>query len=134
MKVLVACEESQTVTKAFRERGHEAFSCDLQPCSGGCPQWHIQGNALDHLNDGWDLLIAHPPCTYMSNAGACRMYDRPGKVFRVRDCHGLQIHVVACIGRMERRGVCGRADKTFLTGSTCGKIPETEFDLSLTKR
>lgn len=81
MKVLVACEESQTVTKAFRERGHEAYSCDLQPCSGGRPEWHIQGNALDYINTGeWDLLIAHPPCTYMSNAGACRMYDRPGVV------------------------------------------------------
>lgn len=80
MRVLVACEESQVVTKAFRERGHEAYSCDLQPCSGGRPEWHIQGNALDYLEEGWDLLIAHPPCTYMSNAGACRMYVRPGVV------------------------------------------------------
>lgn len=57
MKVLVACEESQTVTKAFRERGHEAYSCDLQPCSGGRPEWHIQGDALDYINTGeWDLL------------------------------------------------------------------------------
>lgn len=55
MKVLVACEESQTVTKAFRERGHEAYSCDLQPCSGGRPEWHIQGDALPLLNGFCDL-------------------------------------------------------------------------------
>lgn len=89
-KVLVACEESQTVCKAFRARGHEAYSCDIQDCSGGHPEWHIKGDVLPILNgscefttmDGqdhriggkWDLIIAHPPCTYLSNAGACRMY------------------------------------------------------------
>lgn len=71
MRVLVACEESQTVCKAFRARGHEAFSSDLQPCSGGHPEWHIQGDATALLDDPtWGLLIAHPPCTYLSNAGA----------------------------------------------------------------
>lgn len=89
MNVLVACEESQTVCKAFRERGHRAFSCDLVPCSGGHPEWHIQGDALQLINGNcsfvtadththtqvgpWDLLIAFPPCTYMTNAGAVRM-------------------------------------------------------------
>lgn len=89
MKVLVACEESQRVCIAFRERGHEAYSCDLQECSGGHPEWHIMGDALKILRGGcefttmdgtrhsidgrWDLIIAHPPCTYLTNASAVRM-------------------------------------------------------------
>lgn len=84
MNILVACEESQRVCEAFRKKGHEAFSCDLLPCSGGHPEWHIQGDVLPLLNghcefttidvvkhkiDGkWDMIIAHPPCTYFSNA------------------------------------------------------------------
>ena len=71
MKVLIACEESQAVCKAFREKGHEAYSCDILPCSGGHPEWHIQGDALEVAHrEHWDLMIAHPPCTYLSNAGA----------------------------------------------------------------
>lgn len=86
MRVLVACEESQRVCTAFREKGHEAYSCDILPCSGGHPEWHIQDDVLPLINgncefqtmdgerhsiDGkWDLLIAHPPCTYLTNAGA----------------------------------------------------------------
>lgn len=73
MRVLVACEESQEVCKAFRARGHEAYSCDLQDCSGGHPEWHIKADALEMLKMKWDLIIAHPPCTYMTNAGAVRM-------------------------------------------------------------
>lgn len=69
MRVLIACEESQTVCKAFRKRGHEAYSCDIIACSGGHPEWHIQDDVLKHLDDSWDLIIAHPPCTYLSNAG-----------------------------------------------------------------
>ena len=83
MKVLVACEESQTVCCAFRERGHEAYSCDIQEPSGGHPEWHILGDALEAVKGGsvttmdglthdvgkWDLLIAHPPCTYLTVAG-----------------------------------------------------------------
>ena len=69
MKVLVACEESQAVTIAFRNLGHEAYSCDIQECSGGHPEWHIQGDVIPVLKEGWDLMIAHPPCTYLSNAG-----------------------------------------------------------------
>jgi hypothetical protein len=69
MRVLVACEESQAVTIAFRKGGHEAYSCDLLPCSGGHPEWHIQDDVLNHLADGWDTLIAHPPCTHLSKAG-----------------------------------------------------------------
>ena len=70
MKILIACEESQTVCKAFRAKGHDAFSCDILPCSGGHPEWHIQGNALDYLNNKWDLIIAFPPCTDLSVSGA----------------------------------------------------------------
>lgn len=77
MKVLVACEESQRVCTAFRALGHEAYSCDTEPASGGHPEWHIQDDVLNHLDEGWDLMIAHPPCTYLSNAGARFLY--PGK-------------------------------------------------------
>lgn len=89
MKVLVACEESQEVCKAFRALGHEAYSCDILECSGGHPEWHIQQDVLPLLNgycffktcDGsahyvlgrWDMLIAFPPCTYLTNASAVRM-------------------------------------------------------------
>lgn len=85
MNVLIACEESQAVCIEFRKRGHMAFSADIQECSGGNPQWHILGDVIPLLNgnckfktqDGtkhyisgpWDLIIAHPPCTYLSNAG-----------------------------------------------------------------
>lgn len=90
MRVLVACEESQEVCKAFREKGHEAFSCDIIPCSGGHPEWHIQQDVISILNGNctfvtadththtqvgsWDLIIAHPPCTYLSNV-ATRQYS-----------------------------------------------------------
>lgn len=69
MRVLVACEESQRVCIAFRERGHEAYSCDILECSGGHPEWHIKDDALKHLNEKWDLIIAHPPCTYLTVTG-----------------------------------------------------------------
>ena len=83
MNVLVACEESQRVCIAFRERGHNAYSCDILECSGGHPEWHIRDDVLNHL-DGWDLIIAHPPCTYLTLAGnkwfkpefKCRFPDR----------------------------------------------------------
>lgn len=69
IKVLVACEESQATTKAFRHLGHEAYSCDLLPCSGGHPEWHYQKDVFEVINDGWDLMIAHPPCTYLTGSG-----------------------------------------------------------------
>lgn len=68
-RVLIAFEESQTVCKAFRAVGHEAYSCDLQPCSGGHPEWHIQGDVFKIINNEWDLIIAHPECTRLTNAG-----------------------------------------------------------------
>ncbi len=74
MKVLVACEFSGIVREAFKARGHDAWSCDLLPTE--IPGQHIQGDVLAILNDGWDMMIAHPPCTYMSNAGARFMYPK----------------------------------------------------------
>lgn len=106
MKVLVACEESQKVCTAFRNHGHEAYSCDILECSGGKPEWHIRQDVVPLLNgfcefstcDGnrhhvqgkWDLIIAHPPCTYLSNAGACRLYPRRGQLDIERYQKGLE--------------------------------------------
>ena len=70
MKILVACEESQIVTKAFRERGHEAYSCDTLPCSGNHPEWHLQQDVIPLLSDKWDMILAFPPCTHLSVSGA----------------------------------------------------------------
>lgn len=92
MKVLVACEESQRVCTEFRKLGHEAYSCDIEHCSGGHPEWHIKCDVLrlingycvfttmdgknHYISDKWDLIIAHPPCTYLSNAGARFLYPK----------------------------------------------------------
>lgn len=73
MRILIACEESQAVCIAFRQKGHEAYSCDIIDCSGGHPEWHIKADALELLKMRWDMIIAFPPCTYMTNAGAVRM-------------------------------------------------------------
>lgn len=69
MRVLVACEESQAVTKEFRALGHEAYSCDIVECSGGHPEWHIQQDVTPLLKMKWDMIIAHPPCTYLACTG-----------------------------------------------------------------
>lgn len=89
MKVLIACEESQEVCKAFRALGHDAFSCDILDCSGGHPEWHIKDDVLNHLNDGWDLMIAHPPCTYLSRGGTRWLYPK-GKLNQERYKKGLE--------------------------------------------
>ena len=70
MKVLVACEESQAVTIEMRKLGHEAYSCDIEPCSGGHPEWHIQGDVIPLLDEKWDMIIAFPPCTHLAVSGA----------------------------------------------------------------
>lgn len=70
MRILVACEESQAVTKELRRLGHEAYSCDLQECSGGHPEWHLQVDALELLKMRWDMLLAFPPCTDLAVSGA----------------------------------------------------------------
>jgi hypothetical protein len=80
MKILIACEESQRVCKAFRDKGHEAYSCDILATSGDNPEWHIQDDAIKVLlREHWDMLIAFPPCTYLSRAGANRLFKIPGK-------------------------------------------------------
>jgi hypothetical protein len=80
MRVIVACEESQAVTKEFRKLGHEAFSCDILPCSGGHPEWHFQEDIFEVLKreDKFDLMIAHPPCTYLAVSGAGWMWNKDG--------------------------------------------------------
>lgn len=104
MKILIACEESQTVCTAMRQLGHEAYSADIQKPSGDHPEWHILGDVLPLINgncrfhtmDGkrhkingkWDMLIAHPPCTYLTSAGACRLLSK-GKLNRERLENGL---------------------------------------------
>lgn len=90
MRVLVACEESQEVVKAFRALGHEAYSCDLEPCSGGKPEWHRQEDVVPLLKESWDMIIAFPPCTYLSNAGACRLYPKRGILNQERYERGLE--------------------------------------------
>ena len=138
MKVLVACEESQRVCTVFREKGHNAFSCDILPCSGGHPEWHIQGDVLPLLNGGcafettdgtrheingkWDMIIAHPPCTYLTGTGN-RWFDveKYGKVaqkrweercsaicfflaFAYADCEKIAIeNPVGCMSRLYRK-------------------------------
>lgn len=105
MKILIACEESQAVCKAFRAKGHEAYSCDIIECSGGHPEWHIKQDVLPlldgncefettdgakHKIDGkWDMIIAHPPCTYLTNAGARWLYAG-GKLNEERYKQGLE--------------------------------------------
>lgn len=74
MKILVACEESQAVTIELRKLGHEAYSCDIQDCSGGFPEWHLKADVIQLLDEKWDMIIAFPPCTYLSNAGARHLY------------------------------------------------------------
>ena len=111
MKVLIACEESQEVCKAFRERGHEAYSCDLQDCSGGHPEWHIMGDVLPLLNgncsfitrggqwvniDGhWDLIIAHPPCTHLASSGA-RWFREKQMDFRQQKACVFFMRMILC--------------------------------------
>lgn len=96
MNILIACEESQTSCIEFRKLGHNAYSCDIQACSGGFPEWHIKGDciplingscsfttcdgALHYIKSKWDLIIAHPPCTYLSKAGASHLYKKPGVI------------------------------------------------------
>ena len=80
-RILVACEESQEVTKSFRDLGFQAFSCDLQTQSGGRPEWHIINDAIKEAYSGkYQMMIAHPPCTYLSKAGARWMYPKAGQL------------------------------------------------------
>lgn len=87
-KVLVACEESQAVTIELRALGIEAFSCDIEPCSGFHPEWHIQGDVTPLLDKDWDMIIAFPPCTYLTNAGAVHYYGKKAKNVEERKAKG----------------------------------------------
>lgn len=94
LNVLIACEESQIICSEFRKLGHNAYSCDIQSTSGSHPEWHIQSDVTLLLNGRcnfqtvdskshvisttWDLIIAHPPCTYLAASGATRLYPKPG--------------------------------------------------------
>lgn len=89
MRILVACEESQAVTVEMRKLGHEAYSCDIEPCSGGHPEWHFQQDVIPLLDMKWDMVIAHPPCTYLSNAGARFLYPK-GKLNEERMEKGIK--------------------------------------------
>lgn len=129
MRILVACEESQAVTIELRQLGHEAYSCDVQECSGGHPEWHIRQDVLPLLNgqcefrtqdgklhriDGrWDMIIAHPPCTKLSNAGAvnlgrkgciCATPEWKRKFFDERDQPEFAIWLTT--GRVEKASTC----------------------------
>ena len=88
--MLIACEESQRVCNEFRKLGHEAYSCDILETSGDHDEWHLKVDALQMLKIEWDLVIAFPPCTYLSNAGACRLYPKKGQLNMERYQKGLQ--------------------------------------------
>lgn len=121
MNILVACEESQSVTIEMRKLGHRAFSCDLVPCSGGHPEWHIMGDCLPLLNggcsfqtmdgvnheqpEGWDMIIAFPPCTKTSNAGARHLWK------------GHRLNIVRFYD-----GLCGKALFEAIRKAECPKI------------
>lgn len=78
LKILVACEESQAVTIELRKLGHEAYSCDIEPCSGGHPEWHLQQDVAPLLEQSWDMIIAFPPCTHLASSGA-RWFEQKQK-------------------------------------------------------
>lgn len=91
MKILIACEESQEVCKAFRGLGFDSYSCDLQECSGGHPEWHIVEDAIKEAYSGnYNMMIAHPPCTYMSRAGARWMYPTAGNLCQDRYAKSME--------------------------------------------
>jgi hypothetical protein len=91
MNILVGCEESQAVTIELRKLGHDAYSCDLQECSGGHPEWHIKGDVIKEAYSGkYDMMIAHPPCTYISRAGARWMYPTAGNLSQDRYAKAME--------------------------------------------
>lgn len=95
MRILVACEESQVVCMAFREKGHEAYSCDLVECGGGHPEWHLQVDALEMLKIRWDMVLAFPPCTHLAVSGA-RYFEAKRKDGRQQDAISFFLRFVTC--------------------------------------
>lgn len=107
MKVLVACEESQRVCQAFRDKGHEAYSCDILPTSGQHPEWHIQDDVLNQLFKGWDMMISFIPCTHLAVSGArwfkdkrCEQIDAVNFFLRVANAPTPKIAIENPIGIM----------------------------------
>lgn len=84
-RVLVACEYSQVVTSAFRAAGAEAFSCDIEPCDGGHPEWHFQVDVREVLYDNWDLIVAHPPCTYLARVSGQHLLHDSSRWEKLRE-------------------------------------------------
>ena len=117
MRILVACEESQAVTIELRKLGHEAYSCDLEPCSGGHSQWHLQVDALELLKMQWDMIIAFPPCTHLAVSGA-RYFEEKRKdgrqqcainffmMFANADCGKIAIENPWQFGHGETKKTC----------------------------
>ena len=84
-RILIACEESQTITKKFRAKGFEAYSCDIVDCSGGHPEWHLKQDVTPLLREKWDLIIAHPPCTYLSSSGLHWNKKKPERKIKTKE-------------------------------------------------
>lgn len=84
-RILIACEESQVITKKFRAKGFEAYSCDIIDCSGGHPEWHLKQDVTPLLKEKWDLIIAHPPCTYLSVSGLHWNKKRPERALKTKE-------------------------------------------------
>jgi len=102
MMILVACEFSQVVCKAFRDKGHEAYSCDILPTEGN-PDWHIQGDVRNYLGCGWDMLIAHDPCTYQCNSGVRWLHERSDRWDKLHEsCELTRAILSAPVGKICR--------------------------------
>lgn len=117
--ILLACEESQAVTIELRALGHNAWSCDIQDCSGGHPEWHIKGDVLKEINRGWDMIIAFPPCTYLSTVGnrwfnvdrygekAIKRYENQDEAIdfflEITDCNAKHLAIENPIGVMNTK-------------------------------
>ncbi len=120
MRVLVACEESQRVTIEFRKLGHQAFSADLKDCSGGFPEWHYKGDVRPVIeHNSWDLIIAHPPCTYLAKSGSCCLVNGRGEIInqlryeemlKARDFFMYFFNLTGCKVAIENPVPMARAD------------------------
>jgi len=116
LRVLVGCEESQAVCIAFRKAGHEAYSCDLKPCSGGHPEWHLQGDVFEFLKLNWDLFICHPTCTYLTSTAARWLQDQPERASG------------ALVGEARRQAQKGAIDFVRRLVEASRHIPQTCFE------
>ena len=120
MRIFVGMEESQRICMAFRKYGHEAFSCDYKDCSGGHPAWHIKDDVLNHLNDGWDIMILHPECTKVAVSGN-RYYSNTNE--RMESVKWIENLWFKCIKVCDH--VCFENPVSVLSTST--KMPEPQY-------